>query len=221
MSERRTSPHKHHYKMKITKLFIGSLLALGIIALAGCQTKDVFYSPVTKQPAPVTNAVPVYAEADVERPANTNFSTGVITPAVPKPGATPTETQTVVVMPPPVTEFDTNENFESAKTITSAVPVYGGLATLGLTALGLIGKLWLNRKQPTIIKTTFQSVETWANAAIASGDPKAIKLANSLKTTLANAHDYANVAAEVQKLIDAYTSHSGDAEKVAAIATGN
>lgn len=198
------------------------MLFLSVLCLAGCaggnplaKTRDVFYKPIPA--TPVTNTVPVYEAEDVLTPAETNLQSGVILPAIPKPGATPLGTVQVVVQPPPK-EWDDSENQEAAKGIASTIPVYGGLISTSLLAVFGLGKLWLNRKSPKIIQTTFQSVEAWANAAIASGDPKAIRLANNLKETLAKAHDYADVAADVQKLIDAYTTHSGDASETAEIA---
>lgn len=211
--------------MKITRhrfAFLSILLLLAF-ALAGCngvnpleKTRDVF---LVQKPGPiVTNNLAVYAPEDVIAPAVTNLESGVIAPAVAKPGATPISYVQVGVQTPGI--WEDGPNLENAKAITSVVPVYGGLAAMAITAAAALGKLWLNRKQKPIIVSTFQTIEDWANAAIASGDPKATALAKALKEKLAVAHDYADVLPAVQALLQAYTGSSKDVEAITALAKG-
>lgn len=206
----------------ILSYLIGAAICMiAVFGIVGCsgvnplaKTRDAF---LVQKPGPVvTNTLPVYAPDDVIAPAVTNLESGIIAPAVAKPGAVPLSYVQVGVETPGT--WEDGPNLESAKTITNVIPVYGGLATATVAALAAIGKLWLNRKQKPIIVSTFQTIEDWANGAIASGDPKAMALAKALKEKLAVAHDYAEVLPAVQALLQAYTGSAKDVQDVTAIA---
>lgn len=211
--------------MKITRFRFAffSVLLLLVFMLAGCggvnpweKSRDVFF---VQKPGPVvTNNLAVYAPEDVIAPAVTNLESGIIAPAVAKPGATPISYVQIGVQTPGI--WEDGPNVENSKAITNVIPVYGGLATLAVTAASAIAKLILNRKRKPIIVSTFQAIEDWANGAIASGDPKAIALATSLKEKLAAAHDYADVMPAVQALLQAYTGSSKDVQAITALAKG-
>ncbi len=208
--------------MKLTRFrFVVPILLLLCFVLAGCngvnpftKTRDVF---LVEKPGPVvTNTLPVYAPEDVIAPAVTNLESGVIAPAVAKPGATPISYVQIGVQTP--STWEDGPNLDNAKAITNVIPVCGGLAGLAITAAASIAKLWLNRKQKPIIVSTFQAIEDWANGAIASGDPKAVALAKALKEKLAVAHDYADVLPAVQALLQAYTGSAKDVQEIAKLA---
>ena len=205
----------------LLSVIVGFALAFVFISASGCaatsKLKDVFYTPSTVTPAPVTNTVAVYDPADILVAGATNYQTGIILPTVPKPGAQPQATQLIVLQPPPTTHYEPSQQVTDVKTIASAVPGYGPVAGMGVALLASLGKLWLNRKEKPIIATTFQTIEDWANAAEASGDPKAMALAASLKKSLEKAHDYADLAPAVANLINAFTGHSSTAKDVTAV----
>lgn len=200
---------------------LASVTCAGALLIVGCagsnplaQTRDVF---LVQKPGPVvTNNVAVYAPEDVIAPAVTNLESGVIAPAVAKPGATPISYVQVGVQTPGV--WEDTPNVANAQAVANTVPVYGALASVSIGLLASLGKLWLNRKQKPIITSTFQTIEDFTTALNSSGDPKGVALAAKLKSMLAGAHDYAKVMPQVQELINAYTGHSGSVAEVAAIA---
>lgn len=207
-------------------LLIGCAIGAALAFSGGCQTSlgkqvgGLFYSPATtNQPPAVTNSVPVYAPADIVTHGKTNQQTGVITAPVAKDGAVATSTNTVVVEPPPTVHYENGAAWGTLQTAAGTIPGWGWLASWGLTLIAAGGKAYMNRKEgntlKTIAVTTFQGVENFINAAVASGDPKAAALANQLKSILAAAHDYADVAPQVQNLIDQYTGASNVSASVA------
>lgn len=219
-------------KIKLTTpivLLIGCAIGAALAFSGGCQTSlgkqvgGLFYSPTaTNQPPAITNSVPVYAPADILTPGKTNAQTGIITPPTVVSNAVPLSTNTVIVQPPSVVHYENGAAFGTLETAAGSIPGWGWLATWGISLIAAGGKAYMNRKEgdtlKTIAVTTFQGVENFINAAVASGDPKAAALANQLKNILAAAHDYADVAPQVQTLIDQYTGSSSDAQKIAAIA---
>lgn len=207
-------------------LLIGCVIGAALAFSGGCQSglgKQVggmFYTPTTTNTPPaVTNSVPVYSPIDIVTPAKTNQQTGIVTAPVAKDGATATGTNTVVFQPAPTVHYENGAAWGTLQTVAGSIPGWGWLVTWGLSLAAAGGKAYLNRKEgdtlKTIAVTTFQGVENFINAAIASGDPKATALANQLKSILAAAHDYADVAPQVQSLIDQYTGTSGVSASIA------
>lgn len=218
---------------KLSKITASKILLVGMIAGAclafsgGCNTPlgqkvvGMLYSPTsTNTPPPVTNSVPVYAPIDIVKPAKTNEQTGIITPPIVSSNAVASATNYVVVQPAPIVHYENGAAWGTAETAAGAIPGYGWLATWALTLIAAGGKAYMNRREgntlKTIAVTTFQGVENFMNAATASGDPKAMALAAQLKSILAAAHDYADVAPQVQSLIDQYTGASNVSASVAA-----
>lgn len=216
-------------KIKLTTprvLLIGCAIGAALAFSGGCQSGlgkqvgSLFYSPTTtNQPPAVTNSVPVYAPTDILTPAKTNQQTGIITPPTVSSNAIATATNTVIVEPAPTVHYENGAAWGTLQTAAGTIPGWGWLASWGLTLIAAGGKAYMNRKEgdtlKTIAVTTFQGVENFINAAVASGDPKAAALANQLKSILAAAHDYADVAPQVQSLIDQYTGASNVSASVA------
>lgn len=197
---------------------IGAALACGVIGCGNVnplsQTRDVF---LVKKPGPiVTNEVQIFNSEDIEIPATTNKTTGVIDPGLVKSGAKPIRTDTVLVQLPPT--YENGPNVANAQAVASTIPVYGGLASVSIGLLAAVSKLWLNRKRLPIITSTFQTIDDFTNALIATGDEKNIALAKKLKEALSTAHNYAEVAPQVQALIDAYTGSSQMAAEISKLA---
>lgn len=213
---------KKNNKILSVCILASSLCAAGLL-IVGCagsnplaQTRDVFM--IEKPGAIITNDVPIYNEADIQTPAKTNLTTGVIQPAIPKPGAAAVGYVQVGVQTP--STWENSPNVANAQAVANTVPVYGALASVSIGLLASLSKLWLNRKRKPIITSTFQTIDDFTNALNASGDPKGVALAAKLKSMLAGAHDYAKVMPQVQELINAYTGHSGSVKEVAAIVKG-
>lgn len=218
--------------MKTKRLIPGLLLTLALAAvlvLPGCSSdpnkpskfRNMFYSAVQTPKPAVTNLVAEYQPQDVITPARTNEATGVITPPTVRPGALPTNTQWVIMQPPPGTTWEVNpQAVGSVQAIGGLVPGWGTVAVPALGFLFAMGRIWLNRKDKPIIASTFQQIDLLRQGLLASGDAKMVKLAAEIGKLLEKGHQAAGVEDAVRSLINQYTATTGDAQKIADIARG-